>query len=79
MLKGYKCEWCENFLIRKDEMEIHETNCDDNPNVKACGTCKHLHFDDSDFLEDIAGCRVKSNGFEKIRWKKHCKDWELYK
>lgn len=30
-------------------------------------------------IEDIAGCRVKSNGFEKIRWKKHCKDWELYK
>lgn len=43
MVQGYKCEYCSNFNINKEIIELHELKCKFNLKNKGCYTCKNYY------------------------------------
>ncbi|MGI6689851.1 MAG: hypothetical protein ACOX63_03215 [Christensenellales bacterium] len=45
-IKAFKCDWCPRCFTRRNNAELHEAACKNNPKRRQCITCVHGTVDE---------------------------------
>jgi len=77
MITTYVCEYCHchdsNGFREPEPCLKHEAECDYNPVMKTCATCKHLDYSpDSDGDDNPFWCEI----FKDKKHRRNCDKWE---
>jgi len=72
----YECDYCKTSYDFALHCQMHENQCDKNPNVKSCGTCDIIKGFFGNVQARIFDCKKSHNDDSKGAWKKHCEHWQ---
>lgn len=74
----YKCDYCwHGYFDTAEECIKHESEqCDGNPKVKSCETCKNSLQDRPNGGKVYYSCKTGHKETSPVSWKQHCEFWE---
>ena len=88
-IKAWHCDFCKRIMAHgsKKQMAIHEKNCLNNPDNRACKTCQnftrnYINLSDGGNYEEAPSCRegyIKpdpGNPKNSYGLRKNCEHWK---
>lgn len=90
MIITYTCDFCQASFKDREKEAYHEANCDQNPELKSCATCRYHDFQDGDKIrehwkpqggpwesEDEIPTPLGCFIFNDQTWRRRCEKWKI--